>query len=309
MGFLEEFDDVKENEPTGELVEPSKGPRPAPKPTPPPVVLGSAEEIVANMLGQGQAEPQTVAEAVQVSEDAYMGEVDKRLEVASYYREVLNGDLFANGSEAARIVMYEIRAFVRSRLGVLLSIQDNGQPVPGQLSDEEVQSVKLWAGLSQEQFTALKLLAEKLVAATGGNSPPQLRTVAPPAAPAPKSAPALVQRQAPVAATINSPPQPPEPVKRGPGRPPGAKNKVKLVEEVVAIDKETGQPLLDAEGNERKVRVQRIQRPAGALPFPSSNAQMAAATQIKATEAAAIISGNPRMGQALTAIANTPTDE
>jgi hypothetical protein len=261
--------------------------RPAKPAAPGPVMAGSAEEIVAQMLRPSvpQGEAETVDEAMQVAEDEYMSEVEQRLEVAACYRTLLTDTFFTTPTTAAKRVTYELRAWVRERLAELVGMA----PSKPKMTEAEGETLKLLADFTPTHLAALKLMADKAITMMGHLPPP---------APAPASrlltkppAPTLVKRSAP-AATPAPAPQEEAPVKRGAGRPPGAKNKPKDSDEwVQAIRKHadgTEEPLFkkDKDGNMVPQMIRRQKKPMevpGRIPFPNSSQQMSAATHVVAS--------------------------
>jgi hypothetical protein len=261
-----------------------------------------------------QDQPQNVDEALRSSEATYMGMVDKRLTIASLYRTLLDGFLFSDtSSEESRVVDYEVKAFVRERLGVLFGMADEA-PKKGQLSDEELSVVKLLSGLKPIQIEALKMLANKMVEAGALTEPEPAPTLPTQPHPTPAKPTTVVQRRSPTPPQLiqrpvpqqPQPAQPPAPVqqdqtRRGPGRPAGSKNRPKVA---LAITDTTMLP----DGTVVEVKRQRIQRPAGQIPFPSDEA-MGALSQQQAVASAAARVASPDVVKALTAMANTPSSE
>lgn len=84
--------------------------------------------------------------------DERMSEVESRLEVAQYYKVLLNDDLFDNTSECAKTVQKEIRGFVKSRLEFLLGIKSEVKAT----TEQKV-------AFTLEEVTALKALASKVM--------------------------------------------------------------------------------------------------------------------------------------------------
>src|ERR1022692_3692867 len=85
--------------------------------TEPQLSPSASENIINQLIGQALAP----AGAEQPA-DAYMNDVDMRLEVASYYRELLKAPMFNEATEASLIVEKQIRDFVRNQLGILFGI-------------------------------------------------------------------------------------------------------------------------------------------------------------------------------------------
>lgn len=100
--------------------------------------------------------------------DEQMSEVEKRLEVAHYYRMLLKNELFANPSEAGQTVENEVRTFIRGRLAVLLGLKPEvASSSTSDFSDDEIQSLKEIANkdseFSNEEVKVLKVIASKLI--------------------------------------------------------------------------------------------------------------------------------------------------
>ena len=133
----------------------------------------ASEQAVAQTVESLYAPPQE-AEA-QDDVDAEMAAVEERLAIAQYYRLLLNDTLFNDASAAASQVEKEVRAFVRSRLEVLMGVkpEKKAAPVPVQLP------------FSTAQLEVLKKVADKVLdaEARGGFKPTQ--PVAPVQAPPP----------------------------------------------------------------------------------------------------------------------------
>ncbi len=303
-GRNEEYEaDVTES--TGEINDHGKPAPRAPVVVPAATVIhGNVNDLLAGIMGKSTAaaQPQTVAEALEVSQDAYMDEVEKRLEIASYYRAALANPMFDNDTEAARTVQHEFSGFIRERLGVLLSIGE-AKKTESTFSDTQVEVLRLLGDLTPNHVTALKMVASKLLGEGSPEAPVVRQASAPPAvrqapapaaprrAPSPMSAP--VPAQVPQQSVQATPERP-----RGPGRPPGAKNKPKdLTQMVQAVRRHpdgSEEPLFDKEGNPRMVPIRRLQRPSGALPFPNE-AQMSQVTAIQAGDRVAKLEQNPEV--------------
>lgn len=91
-----------------------------------------------------EPQQQEVAQAVQeqANFDTQMSEVERRLELAQYYRLLLNDSLFNNRSEAAATVEAEVRDFVRSRLEILLGVKKEQVKAVSDFNDDEIQALK-----------------------------------------------------------------------------------------------------------------------------------------------------------------------
>jgi len=289
-GVNEEYD-ATEDEPTGELIEKPRPPRPEPIKPKAPKIATSLADLVAQMTSpdpEPVAAPVPQEELDQAAEEAYMAEVENRLDVAYCYKILLRDPLFdaENPTQASTLVEKKVRSFVRDQLGVLLGVAADKSPAKVQaplLTERELEVVKALAEMTPIELTAIKLLATSAASKLG----PQATAPAPrPAPEAPKKAPALAKRPtapSPVnQGTALPAPQPAiqEQAKRGPGRPPGSKNKPKVVK-VQAIRHHadgTEEPLFDDDGNPIEVKLTKRQQPAGALPFPTTSAGMAIAT-------------------------------
>jgi hypothetical protein len=141
----------------------------------------------------------------ELDDTGYMTEVDKRIEVTNYYRELLRSPLFGVSTEAARIVERKVRLFVKEQLEILLGMRRPDEPAvkvppppPLPFSELQVTALQVWAN---------KLLSKPEVApaAPPPKPEPQVRTVAPPAQ---KPVAPVVNRPAPAApsATAKKPP-------------------------------------------------------------------------------------------------------
>lgn len=88
------------------------------------------------------------------NEDPELADVDLRLEVADYYRAILNHDFFSTESKAGEMVDREIRSFIRERLEVLLGLRDPRQP-------------QVVMPFEEDEIAALKALAAKVLQKPG----------------------------------------------------------------------------------------------------------------------------------------------
>lgn len=228
-----------------------------------------------------------VAEEVPEDDEAYMNNVRERHEVSSHYIQLLEAPLFGNQTAPARIVEREVRKYVRERLEVLLGIrQDRPQVVQQEplFSDEETASIKLLLA-SMRAKGMLAAAAPPPVAP----APPQAVRAAspPPARPAPqvvvRTAPAPIQRTPAVVPTPAVVAAPPAPAVQKPAAPAAQPKK--------RGPKATTKTVVRAYDG-KEVEVHRIQRPSGAVPFPSSDMEMTAATEM----AASIQAANSNLG-------------
>ncbi len=231
----------------------------------------SADEIVAQLTDE-------VVEEEGAPDDSYLLEVDKRLEVATYYRSLLRNPLFDQVTPASEIVEREHKRFIRERLEVLMSIRP-AAPAPvvvakSEFTPEEVTAIKVLIGQMRKKGMIAAAEPTPVAATPAPVAPPAPRRTANPAPrPAPTVAPA--RTPAPVPAQAATPPaQPatrPTAQKAKPGKPATKKETPALTKKVIAQNPDDPEQV-------REITVQRIQRPSGAIPFPSSNQAMEAAT-------------------------------
>lgn len=138
--------------------------------------------------------------------DDQLTEVEKRLEVASYYRLLLNDHLFGTMTPAALEVEKEVRSFIRSRLEVLLGIKQETAPAKDVFTEAEVAALK---------SVASKVLRKPELAEPVKPAPapaPSLRQVASPVAKPPPALKKAVKEEAP--AVKKAEPVRAEPTKR-----------------------------------------------------------------------------------------------
>jgi translation initiation factor IF-2 len=219
-----------------------------------------------------------------------MSNVDQRLEVATYFRQLLRQSLFSDASTAARTVERKVRVFVKEQLEILLSLRPEVAPVAVVVPQ-----------FDEAEVAALKMVAARLIKKPDlAPAVPTVKSVATPLAPrVPTVVPAVVVRRpvappavAPAAPTVRpaapAPTPAPKPARgrpRGPAKPTG---KAPVLEEVRLI------PHPDNPSVMVETRHQRIQRPKGALPFPSDNVAMEAAIAASAHRgASAVAQANP----------------
>jgi hypothetical protein len=189
-----------------------------------------------------------------VSDEQYMEDVDRRLDVASTYRQLLRAPLFESPNESTKIVETEIREFVVQRLKVLLNMAPAPQPVvQAQLpfDEQELKTLKIL-------LSSLAERAAKKAEPTSG--PPQVAKTT--LAPAPQP-PTVRRATAPASAPVAAPKQPARPVGRPPGPAKSAPVAPKPPEEnlVELEDPRSGQTIL-ARKPRRQVRSR------GAIPMP-----------------------------------------
>ncbi len=287
MAFNFDEYDATPGESTGEVGDKPVLQRPAPIQTAAPVA-GSAEDIVRQMLQPAApvGEASSVEQAMAVADDEYMNEVVERLDVAAHYQLLLKDSFFANpNTRVAKRVTYELRAWVRERLAELVGMNVQKQ---AKLSDSDVEIVKALSAFTPAHLHALKLVADKLLA--GGLNPPAPAAPSTSNQPPPRpSAPALVKRT-----NTPGPPAPavaeplPSDAQRGRGRPFKLKEDEELVPAVRKHPDGSEEPLYNKDGTPKMIKRQRRQVAAGrgAIPFPTSPQQMAAATRVVAEQQA-----------------------
>lgn len=182
--------------------------------------------------------------AVTVSDEQYMEDVDRRLDVASTYRQLLRAPLFESPNESTLIVETEIREFVVQRLKVLL----NMAPAPQQI-------VQAQLPFDEQELKTLKILLSSLAEraakkAEVPSGPPQVAKTT--LAPAPQP-PAVRRATTPASAPVAAQKPPARPVGRPPGptkvepKPPEDENLVEIE------DPRSGQTIL-ARKPRRQVR-------------------------------------------------------
>lgn len=242
-------------------------------------------------------QPQVTEES---ESDDYMSLVDQRLEVAQYYRLLLGEPLFDKDTAASRIVEREHRAFIRERLEVLLSIrQEQPAPVPqSQFTEQEISALKVMIAKMRERG---------MVEAAKETPPPapSPSRVAPIQAPAPvarqqRPAPQVARRASPVRAPDAAPAiEPPvAPKAQAPAQ------KLKKKGPAITVTKTIEDP--NNPGQMVEIQVPRIQRPAGAMPFPadmsSATNNIANSRQLATSGGAAGTAGGSIGGAALSAV-------
>ena len=160
---------------------------------------GSQQEEVDSFV-------KAMKDPIPTQDNSKLQDVDRRLEIAMYYRELIKSPLFSEESESAQFVENEMRGFVRHRLGVLLGVET--EKVDGQFTLEEVTGLKqLLGAFSNTEIQSLKMVAKKLakIANEPGQEKPTVAQRVVPAAPKPPvrrkpvATPALAQRPGPVA--------------------------------------------------------------------------------------------------------------
>lgn len=125
-------------------------------------ISGVIEE--AETASQAPARRQQAQQYEEVqSIDDQMSEVEKRLEMAQYYRLVLNDTIFNDppNVEIADRVEGEIREFVRGRMSLLVGVGEEKAEVLSPFSDAETLALRTIA--QPEVVAALKALAAKVL--------------------------------------------------------------------------------------------------------------------------------------------------
>ena len=127
-------------------------------------------------------------------EESDLSQVDARLEIAMYYRELLRSPLFEENSPASSIVSQEVRDFVKGRLATLMgfgttSTPTIATPLHSQFSNSECDRVKdFFARFGEPEIHALELITTKLIKKPSliddkNPPPPRQPTVKPAVAP------------------------------------------------------------------------------------------------------------------------------
>jgi len=245
----------------------------------------SGDEFVESLV---TPEVQEAADEEQSTD--YMLDVDQRLEVAGYYRELCRTSLFTQSTPAARIVEREHRKFIRGRLEELLSIRPEAPPVAApvsQFSDVEVAAIKILIASMRQKGMIPDAPPPVTAPRRAPTPPPAAPPVKQPARPAP-AVQRVRQAVTPQAAVTAAPApraaqqRPSAPAKKKPGRPP------------VAVQMEQKKVVMKSDGTKVITTAQRIQRPAGMVPFPDSPEAMTAATHTLSAQQAAKIEKNAR---------------
>lgn len=122
---------------------------------------GDISEEVAEEIQQVYDAP--VQAPTEEDVDEQMSEVEKRLEMAQYYRLLLSDSLFDSPSspEVAERVESEIRDFVRSRMSVLVGVGTEQKKSPQLMTDDEAKLLREIA--NPEVIRVIKELAAKLL--------------------------------------------------------------------------------------------------------------------------------------------------
>lgn len=117
---------------------------------------GVVQEVETAAASQPAVRPATDIEVE-------MDEVEARLEMAQYYRLILQESLFADAPNpsVAAAVESEIRDFIRGRMQVLVGVGSGEKAVKGSFSEPEIQALKTLA--SPDVASALKAVAAKVL--------------------------------------------------------------------------------------------------------------------------------------------------
>lgn len=98
-----------------------------------------------------------------IEEDEQLSEVERRLEIASFYRLLLNDRLFESENPAAHAVEKEIRTYIRARLEVLVGMRSEASvqtPSANPFSAEETVILKSIAAKLQKKPSILESVAK-----------------------------------------------------------------------------------------------------------------------------------------------------
>jgi hypothetical protein len=117
-------------------------------------VSGAIEEVSLPRLSPNRSDDRF---------DDQMSEVEKRLEMAQYYRLVLNDTIFNDppNPDIADRVENEIREFVRGRMSLLVGVGEEKKEVQSPFSEAEVLALRTIA--QPDVVSALKALAAKVL--------------------------------------------------------------------------------------------------------------------------------------------------
>jgi|SRR6185312_9582088 len=129
--------------------------------------------------------------------DEEMSEAEQRINLAGYYRILAKGGIFKDGSEAARIVDAEVRAFARERMALLLNLSS-------------APKAKVDLPFTEDQINVLQWLADRYVEKARAS-----QNVAPLAPPTQPVAPQVTKPAAPAITPL----VPPQNAQRAPAKP------------------------------------------------------------------------------------------
>ena len=140
------------------------------------------QAIVDNLFRP--VEPEPGVENPDTEFDDQMTAVEKRLDVAKYYRLLLDNSLFSDDSEQAQQVDKEVRGFIRERLKILMGVQPDKTLAPPEetFTPLEVTILKQIAGLAAKRTTpatpTFTPVSPKSVEPVVAKPPPALKPVA-----------------------------------------------------------------------------------------------------------------------------------
>ena len=268
------------------------------------------EQFVENYESEIEAEAKAIEE------------VDKRLEKAIYYREILKTPLFEDASQIAQDVNDEIREFVHTRLQNLMGMKTKEEvaQVVNQFDEDEANQIRaLLSRFDDKELIVLKALAVKfkgkasLIESTP--SKPSSPIVQKPSRPVPvekrpdKPVPAprkaqMRRVQQPAAATpapAVARPQGKAATKPGQGKPAGQVINTPDGQKAVKVGRKIYKRELNDAGQFFAKDVTPVPRDPSALPFPSSPDAMTAISMDHAQRSAA---ANPALtGSGTTSLA------
>lgn len=121
------------------------------------------DEDIADVIEEVDSPQSQIMPEQEPDVEEQMSEVEAKLEIAQYYRLILNETLFddAPNPEVAERVEQEIRGFIRGRMGVLMGVQAPEAKAVKLFTDAEVQALRTLA--QPEVQEALKALAAKVL--------------------------------------------------------------------------------------------------------------------------------------------------
>jgi hypothetical protein len=257
-------------------------------------ILGSGQEVVEEREELSSDAAQQIATALtspapakeeDIVDTTYLTDVDKRLEVAHYYRMLLKGNIFEDQDAASMIVERELRMFVRERLSILLNLKGEATPNEtkvGQFTEEEVTILKVWAAALKKKPSVVESMNQQPAKrppmvrrqAGGGVRPIVSSRPAPaqtPASTVPTPAPAAPVAPTPVAPTPVAP-APAAAAKLAPA--PGQSLRRAILKPMTTVD---GVPLYDkATGKPIMKNVTPQVRLSAAVPLPTAQAMSVA---------------------------------
>ena len=121
-----------------------------------------------------------------------MQEAELRLKKASYYRTLLDGELFSDSDEVTAEITQEIQRFVKTRMFALINVSQDEDQIAKLFSTQEVENLKaVAAAFGEREVAALRALAAKVLSSPKVLGPD---VSIPPASSKPATPPALRQR-------------------------------------------------------------------------------------------------------------------